>query len=99
MADARPDALFCANDDLAAGALAALHEDGRSVPGDVALVGFDDRSSAQHLRPPLTTVALPLTAMGRRAGRLLLDAIAGRPVPPAIERLACRLIPRASSGR
>lgn len=92
-----PDAIFCASDDLAGGSLAALREAGIKVPTDIALVGFDDRPAAAHLHPPLTTIKLPLTEMGRRAGRLLLDAVAGAPPPPSIDRLPCELIIRASS--
>src|SRR5690606_15621665 len=70
-----PDALVCASDSIAVGALDALHELGVQVPGDVAVVGFDNRHFSQYQRPPLTTVALPLREMGRLAGKLLLSAI------------------------
>ncbi|NUR95916.1 MAG: LacI family DNA-binding transcriptional regulator [Kribbellaceae bacterium] len=55
---ANPDvtAVFVANDDMAIGVLRALTEAGRSVPGDVSIVGFDDIPSAAYLTPPLTTV-------------------------------------------
>ncbi|MFF0270165.1 LacI family DNA-binding transcriptional regulator [Kribbella sp. NPDC004536] len=55
---ANPDvtAVFVANDDMAIGVLRALAEAGRSVPGDVSVVGFDDIPSAAYLTPPLTTV-------------------------------------------
>jgi LacI family transcriptional regulator len=95
---APPDAIFCAADSLAVGALDALHQLGRDVPGDVAVVGFDDRSFAAHQRPPLTTVALPLYEMGKMAGELLLGAVRGRPAEPAIHRVPCRLIRRQSCG-
>ena len=93
-----PDAIFCAADGLAVGALDALHELGLDVPGDVALVGFDDRYFAAHQRPPLTTVALPFREMGRLAGELLLAAIHGRGPEPTINRVPCHLVERRSSG-
>ncbi len=93
-----PDAIFCAADGLAVGALDALHELGLNVPGDVALVGFDDRYFAAHQRPPLTTVALPFREMGRLAGELLLAWIHGRVPEPTVHRVPCRLVERRSSG-
>lgn len=94
-----PDAIFCASDDLAAGCLAALHESDISIGDEVAVVGFDDRPIAAHLRPTLTTIRLPLLDMGRRAGRLLLGALSGDQPHSVVERLPCTLVERASSGR
>jgi LacI family transcriptional regulator, galactose operon repressor len=92
-----PDALFCASDDLATGVLAALHEGGFAIGQDVAVVGFDDRSLAVHQRPPLSTVALPLAAMGHLAGQTLLAAIRDEPHATGIQRVPCELRVRASS--
>jgi DNA-binding LacI/PurR family transcriptional regulator len=64
----RPTAIFT-NDDMAIGALRAIHERGLRVPADVALVGYDDIEYAAHTTPPLTTVAVPKEEMGRRAVR------------------------------
>lgn len=72
------DAVFCASDVMAAGARGALREAGRSVPGDVALVGFDDSAVARHMDPPLTSVRQPIEEMGRAMTRVLLDEIAER---------------------
>jgi LacI family transcriptional regulator len=93
-----PDALFCASDAIAIGALDALHEAGLSAPHDVALVGFDNRVPAAHQRPPLTTVALPLYEMGVLAGELLLSAV-GNETPPSAEihKVPCYLVPRDST--
>jgi len=66
-------ALVCMNDRIAFGAYQALAEAGRSVPGDVSVVSFDNDEVAAYLRPGLTTVALPHEAMGRRAVELLLS--------------------------
>jgi DNA-binding LacI/PurR family transcriptional regulator len=64
----RPTAIFT-NDDMAIGALRVIHEQGLSVPADIALVGYDDIEYAAHTTPPLTTVAVPKEDMGRRAVR------------------------------
>ncbi|MGH2558002.1 MAG: LacI family DNA-binding transcriptional regulator [Thermomicrobiales bacterium] len=66
-----PTAVFAASDDIALGALEALRADGRRVPEDVALVGFDDIPLAQELTTPLTTVRIPLADIGRRAAHML----------------------------
>ncbi|WP_328296693.1 LacI family transcriptional regulator [Streptomyces sp. NBC_00435] len=70
------DAVFAANDLMATGALGVLRERGRSVPGDVALVGFDDAELvAESTDPPLTTVRQDIEGMGRLMARLLLRTL------------------------
>ncbi|MDQ8706284.1 LacI family DNA-binding transcriptional regulator [Streptomyces sp. LHD-70] len=70
------DAVFAANDLTAAGALRVLHEHGRRVPEDVAVVGFDDMEPvAEQTSPPLTTVRQDIEEMGRLMARLLLRAL------------------------
>jgi len=91
-----PDAIFCTSDILAVGALDALHELGLKVPEDVSLVGFDNRPFAAHQRPPLTTVALPLYEMGKRAGELLIASVLGTPSQADIYRVPCYLVTRES---
>jgi DNA-binding LacI/PurR family transcriptional regulator len=71
------DGLFAASDLMAAGALRALRDAGRSVPGDVAVVGFDDFSVASHTLPPLTTIRQPLDRMTEAAADLLLRRVDG----------------------
>ncbi len=72
------DAIACGSDQIARGVCDRLRELGRSVPGDVAVTGFDDWDvMALASRPPLTTVDLRLDEVGRHAGRVLLDLIAG----------------------
>ncbi|MEU7989811.1 LacI family DNA-binding transcriptional regulator [Streptosporangium canum] len=67
------DAVFVANDLMALGALRTLGRAGRAVPGDVAVVGFDDIPAAAYAEPPLTTVRQPTVEMGRRLARMVLD--------------------------
>ncbi|MFF8982014.1 LacI family DNA-binding transcriptional regulator [Streptomyces globisporus] len=75
------DGVFAANDLMALGACHVLRERGRSVPGDVAVVGFDDSSAALACRPPLTTVRQPVEGMAAEMTRLLLDRLS-RPDGP-----------------
>ncbi|MEU4743148.1 substrate-binding domain-containing protein, partial [Actinosynnema sp. NPDC023658] len=95
----RPTAVFAANDEQALGVVEAARAAGLSVPGDLSVVGFDDLPAARWSAPALTTVRQPLAAMGRRAGWMLADLIAGR--PPATDRveLATELVVRSSTAR
>jgi DNA-binding LacI/PurR family transcriptional regulator len=71
-------AIFAANDQMALGALRALHESGRKLPSEVSLVGFDDIPEAPYFTPPLTTVRQDFDEMGSRSVRLLLRMMAGK---------------------
>ncbi|UUN30450.1 LacI family DNA-binding transcriptional regulator [Streptomyces sp. FIT100] len=74
----RPTCVFAVTDVMAVGALAAFREAGVRVPEDVSLAGFDDIPLVRELTPPLTTVALPLTAMGQDVMTLALREPSGR---------------------
>ena len=92
------DAVFAANDLMAAGALQVLQERGRRVPDDVALVGFDDSPIALTTRPQLTSVRQSLDAMGRELVTVLLANIE---TPDTVARkvvLTTELVVRGSSG-
>ncbi|MDT0317378.1 LacI family DNA-binding transcriptional regulator [Streptomyces millisiae] len=99
----RFDALLCLNDQLALGALRALHEHGLRVPEDVAVVGFDDVEAGRYSVPTLTTVAPDTDAVASVAVELLLHRIAeagdgGEPPAPPDERVAPhRLVVREST--
>ncbi|MFF9488246.1 LacI family DNA-binding transcriptional regulator [Streptomyces sp. NPDC014676] len=69
----RPTAVFCANDLLALGVMQALYEAGLRVPDDIVVVGYDDIEFAASAVVPLTSVRRPAAAMGRQAGRLLVE--------------------------
>ncbi|MBX6368361.1 MAG: LacI family DNA-binding transcriptional regulator [Rhodospirillales bacterium] len=71
-------AVFAVTLVAAAGALAAFHERGFSIPEDISVVGFHDSAVAELLYPPLTTVRVPLEEMGRFAAGALIDIIEGR---------------------
>jgi len=89
----RPTALFCGNDRTAWGAYQAAAELGLRIPDDVSILGFDNQSLiAAHLRPGLSTMALPFVEMGRRG---VARVLSGEGDPP-VEMLACPLVERAS---
>ncbi|GAA1583356.1 LacI family DNA-binding transcriptional regulator [Kribbella karoonensis] len=91
------DAITCGSDQIARGVCDRLRELGRSVPGDIAVTGYDNWSvMALASRPPLTTVDMQLEELGRRTAKLLLDAIAGSP-RPGPQKLPTRLITREST--
>jgi len=69
--DEPPDAVFAANDMMALGAMSVVREAGLSVPGDVALVGFDNVPVTSLMTPGLTTMAMPMGEFGEAAARLL----------------------------
>jgi DNA-binding LacI/PurR family transcriptional regulator len=90
------DAVFVASDLMALGAISVLRERGRSVPGDVAVVGFDDSSAALSGEIPLTTVHQPSREMGVEMARMLLALLRGE----ATERervMPTRMVVRASA--
>jgi len=86
----RPTAVFCANDEMAIGALKAARTAGLRAPEDISLVGFDDISFSGFTDPPLTTVRQPRRAFGHAAVAALLDRVAP-------SRLEFELILRAST--
>ncbi len=77
---AKFDAVVACNDYMALGALEALEARGIDVPGDVAVIGFDDIEDARFSSPPLTTVRQPLYQQGEAALDLVLAQLAGRSV-------------------
>lgn len=71
-------AVFAGNDKMALGAMSRLQHDGRRVPEDVSIVGFDDIHHTAYVNPALTTVHLPLYECGARACERLIDRIRGK---------------------
>ena len=71
----RPDAVFCANDALALSVLESASRAGLSVPGDLAVIGFDDVPDAAHSNPPLTTVRVFKEQLGELAMRYVVDLV------------------------
>lgn len=91
-------ALFVANNQMTIGALNAIHDAGRRIPEDIAVVGFDDFDWAVSLNPPLTTVAQSTFDIGVNAATLLLARIADDGLPTRTVVLETTLRVRASCG-
>ncbi len=91
------DAIFASDDDLALTVLGALYQLGAAVPGQVAVVGFDDQRFAASLVPPLTTVRAATEMVGRVAARQVLRLIRGEEVEREIV-LPTGLVIRRSCG-
>ncbi|MBE3576981.1 MAG: LacI family DNA-binding transcriptional regulator [Limnochordales bacterium] len=79
-----PQALFCANDAMALGALRAAKDQGFRIPQDLAIVGFDDVAMAAEATPPLTTVRVFTDRIGVAAARVLLGMVAGDVAAPPV---------------
>ncbi|UYO00907.1 MAG: LacI family DNA-binding transcriptional regulator [Devosia sp.] len=92
-----PDAIFAGNDQIARGILDTLHDRGLSVPGEIAVIGFDNWTiMAEAARPALTSIDMNLDALGEEAGRRIVRMIRGDTVS-GITRLPCTLVRRAST--
>ena len=83
------------SDVIAIGLYEELQSQGRQIPRDLSVVGFDDIYEAQLLRPPLTTIHQPAEEKGHRAGDLLVKMIDNQPVDDQVEFM-CRLVERES---
>jgi LacI family transcriptional regulator len=93
-----PDAVVCANDQMAIGMLQALNAADVRVPDDIAVVGFDDIFPGSLCDPPLTTVHQPMRLLGERACTRLLDRIARPSLRQKVETLPTELVLRSSCG-
>lgn len=92
----RPTAIFCLNDEMAAGAYLAARERGLVVGADISIVGFDDAPIAARLWPTMTSVRLPLRQMGRIAGEMLTPSVL-REAPATSREIVPELIVRNST--
>jgi LacI family transcriptional regulator len=92
------DALFCGNDELALAIMARLVDGGVQVPGDIAVVGWDDVMTSRYVRPGLTTVRQPVHELGALAAERLHQLVIGD--PPRAERrvLPTQVVIRSSCG-
>jgi LacI family transcriptional regulator len=96
-ADKGVTAIFCANDDVAAGVLRGAHEAGRCVPRDVSVVGFDDIIMANYTDPPLTTIGVGKEQMGRRATTRLVELVEGGRSDTREDVVSVELVARSST--
>lgn len=91
------DAVFCASDQIARGAIDVLHDRGIGIPDQIAVIGVDNwKVLAENARVPLSTVDLQLKRLGRVAAARLMAAMAGRPAP-GLEQLGSRVCAREST--
>jgi len=94
----RPTAVFVASDVVAFGALSAIQHHGLSIPGDIAMIGFDDVPMANYVTPPLTTIRLPSQELARSASDLLIKQIKGELIEPCQILLDTEMVVRKSCG-
>ena len=93
-----PDAIFCANDQMAIGLINALGKHGKKVPDDTLVVGFDDIPLSRYMQPSLTTVSTSRNAWGAEAATQLIEYLVhGKPF--CSSRIPVQLIQRESSSR
>jgi LacI family transcriptional regulator len=90
-------ALACANDDMAAGAMLALHRSGVKIPERMSVTGFDDTPMSEVIWPPLTTVRQPIKQLAERAVGLLFETEGQSAEQPRYEEVPHELIIRESS--
>ncbi len=91
-----PTAIFACNDIMAVGAICAAKDKGLGVPGDIAIIGFDDIALASFISPRLTTVAQPKHEMGAIAVELLVERIKEKKRPSTKVILPVHLVVRES---
>ncbi|MGC8902314.1 MAG: LacI family DNA-binding transcriptional regulator [Fervidobacterium sp.] len=92
-----PTAFFCANDEMAIGALKAFKEYGITVPDDISIVGFDDIELSSYVHPTLTTVRRPMYQLGSIAAHMLLSLMADKEEGLSNVVLDVELVPREST--
>ena len=90
-------ALACANDDMAAGALLALHRAGLEIPSAISVAGFDDTPMSEIVWPPLTTVRQPIQFLAERAIHRLSELKSGASAEPRYELVSHHLVVREST--
>ncbi len=92
------DGIVCGSDQIARGVLDALRDAGRTVPDDVAVIGYDNwEVLATNSRPELTSVDANMQQLGRTAARRIFDAIDGADIGSGTEYLPVRLVQRGST--
>lgn len=90
------DGVFFCNDDLAQGAIYEAQRQGLAVPGQVAMVGFNDLPASEHLVPRLTSIRTPRAAIGHEAAHMLLALLDGAGAPLQARDLGFELRVRES---
>jgi LacI family transcriptional regulator len=91
-----PTAVFASNSRVALGVIKAIRDAGLEIPREISMVGFDDADWTSVVNPPISVVAQPTYALGRRAAELLLARLTGSEAPPAVHMLPTDFLSRAS---
>lgn len=94
----RPTAIFAFSDEMAIGILRVLYDNGFVVPDDISVIGFDDISYAEFIRPSLTTIHQPLNQIGEACANLLIKQIKTPDLEPERILLDYSLVVRESTG-
>ena len=92
----KPDAVFCANDEMAIGALKAINDAGLKVPSDIGIVGFNDSEICQYTTPSLTTIHKPIEQMAKLGGEILFQLISNTQLTDPVTELVAELVIRDS---
>jgi LacI family transcriptional regulator len=95
--DQNIDAVFCASDYMAYGAIRAIREAGLRIPEDIAVAGFDDMPGTESHHPPLTTVRQPIGQLGIKAAEILIGILEGDTSQPYQELLPVEVVIRESA--
>ena len=93
------DAIFCANDDLALGALFESQRMNINVPGELAICGFNDIEASQFVNPSLTSVEVGRYEMGVKASEMIIKRLNGNDTEPKIVDMGYQIKKRQSTGR
>ncbi|WP_329002500.1 LacI family transcriptional regulator [Kribbella sp. NBC_00709] len=93
-----PDGLVCGNDETAVAAMKVLQKAGVSIPGDIAVTGWDDVMAARYVTPGLTTVRQPIAELGRLAAQRLHERVTGERSRARNDVLATEVVLRDSCG-
>ena len=93
----RPQAIFAASDIIAAGFVLEAMRIGLSIPGDVAIAGFDNTALGQALTPALTSVNVPQREIGRAAASLLLKRLRREHIATTVVDVGFSIMSRASA--
>ncbi|MEO6016023.1 MAG: LacI family DNA-binding transcriptional regulator [Polaromonas sp.] len=91
------DVVFCGSDVIAHGVVTEAQALGLAIPGDIAVMGFGDLPFAAFTHPPLTTVRIDGTSIGRQAARFILDRAENRDVGSRVRDLGFSIMKRASA--
>ena len=91
-----PTAVFCSNDNMAVGAVKAVHESGMKVPENISIIGFDNSEFCKYVTPALTTVKKPIREMSTEGAERLMDMLEGQVVKGERIYISTELVVRES---